>query len=69
MIPVRFVRLHETETYDDAELYALPREGESVYFGDELGVFKVARVLHEPHYSDGYSSDRGRVTVIIYQDS
>lgn len=69
MIPVRFVRLHETETYDNAELHALPREGESVYFGDQHGTFKVARVLHEPYYSDGYNDHLGRVTVVIYQDS
>lgn len=69
MIPVRFVRLNESDTYDSAQLPAVPREGESVYFGDENGVFRVARVVWEPYHSDGFSPDRGRVTIIIYKDS
>lgn len=69
MIPIRFVRLNETETYDSAHLPAVPREGESIYFGDGRGVYKVARVYWEPYHSDGFSPERGRVTIIIYQDS
>lgn len=66
---IRFVLVGETDTYDSAVLSAVPREGESIYFGDDKGVFKVARVLWEPYYSDGFSPERGRVTVLIYKDS
>lgn len=63
---IRFVRLGETDTYAHAHMPAVPREGETVHFGDGE-VFKVAGVMWEPLHSHGFSAEGNpRVNVIIY---
>lgn len=63
MIPVRFVK--NSEDYSETTLPAVPRGGDFVHFGDQHEVFRVVRVIWEPYYSDGFSADRGRATVVI----